>query len=932
MMDSGETRLYDERRLRTAALQNTRRIGRIGERARATPKHLSGGGSSRAAMKRLSGTALPGKSAAYRLFTAIVCMLALCIAGECVSPDRSQAQAASLDAGIAVAAPKPAAQPEAAQLLMAGKAAMQDGLYELAQQQFELRLANLDKPSKERDETSVLLIRALRAQRKHAEILKFLEDRKNWTKEAAVTGVVEFWRATALYELKRFDEALAELNDFDKRFPGGKEYAEPAKRLMAWCNLGAGKADKAFELFASFDKEHGDSSEALPNLLDWGKALLATGRIDKAGEVLARFTNNVPDTAVVQEGQYWLAQAFIQDRKWRDATEILTALAGNDKADDDLRAQAWYSLATTCEGITNRNDAIVALSNGLARARAPELKRKGTFDLGVLLLDTGNFEQSVPLIKAFVSAQPGDPQSAAAQLKLAQTLLDHKKYREAVDEFQGYLETFTNSTGVGQAYQGRGWGLLSIGRYAEAATSFSKAYDVFKDVSKKDECLFKVGDSYFANGQFKLAEETYNRLLTEFPGSRLVTNAIFQLAESMTRANELDAAEKAFAELAEKHAGTSFAEEALLRVAEIKSDRGHWSEALECFDNVMNVYSNGPFFAEALQGRGLIRYRLFMFDDALADFERIVRDFPNSAPYEQAFYMRGMCCYWMGRDDEAVTICKDSVNRYPDSKWAPDIMFWLGKHEYNQGNYETAETNFVAFVEKHPDNNLADEALLRAGLAASRRKEYVRAVGLFARLVKEYPNSKKTAEARFAQADALCELADFPAAILICEEIINKYPDSEWSIPAWARKGDCQFGMGADNPKRYAESIESYRVAAGSSTNNPNVGLDLVLKAEYQIGAALEKMGRTSEAFDQYYVKVIVPYLAEREKGVWHTEESRKWFTRAAFNASDIMAAKQNWRSAVGVLERVVKAGVPAAAEAEERAGKIKSEHWWLFR
>jgi len=872
-----------------------------------------------------------GENTTDRVFAVIACMLALCIAGGCVSPDSSQPQAVAPDADVAPAAPKPTAPTEVAQPLTAGKAAMQDGLYELAQKQFELRLASL-RPSKERDEASVLLIRALRAQGKHDEILKFLKDRKTWTKEGAETGVIEFWRATALYELKRFDEALAELNEFDKKFPGNGEYAVSVKRLTAWCCLGAGKADKAFELFESFDKEHGDSSEAFPNLLDWGKALLATGRIDKAGEVLAKLTNNVPDAAVVQEGEYWLAQAFIQGKKWREATEILTALGRNDKAEDDLRAQAWYSLAAACEGLTNRNDAIVALSNGVARAHMPELKRKGTFDLGVLLLDAGRFEQSVPLIKAFVSDAPGDPQSADAQIRLAQALLDNKKYRDAVDEFQGYLETFTNSTGLGQAYYGKGWGLLNTGRYAEAATSFGKAYDFFKEASKKDECLFKVGDSYFANGQFKLAEETYNRVLTEFPGSKLVTNAVFQLAESMARANELDKAEKAFTELAEKQPGTSIAEEALLRVAEIKSDRGRWAEALEAFDKVMNVYSNGVFFAEALQGRGLIRYRLFMFDDALADFERIVRDFPNSAPYEQAFYMRGMCCYWMGRDDEAVTICKDSIKRYPDSKWAPDVMFWLGKHEYNQGNYETAETNFVAFVRKYPDNSLSDEALLRAGLAASRRKEYVRAVGLFDRLVKEYPTSKKKAEARFAQADAKCELAEFSAAILICEEIINRYPDSEWCIPAWARKGDCQFGMGADNPKRYQESIESYRVAASSSTNNPNVGLDLVLKAEYQIGAALAKLGRTSEAFDQYYVKVIVPYLDEKEKGVWHTEESKKWFTRAAFDASDIMVAKQNWRSAVGVLERVVKAGVPASSEAEERVMKIKSEHWWLFR
>ena len=198
-------------------------------------------------------------------------------------------------------------------------------------------------------------------------------------------------------------------------------------------------------------------------------------------------------------------------------------------------------------------------------------------------------------------------------------------------------------------------------------------------------------------------------------------------------------------------------------------------------------------------------------------------------------------------------------------------------------------------------------------------------------MAKEYPHSEKMAEARFAQADALCELADFSAAILICDEIINKYPESEWVIPAWGRKGDCQFGMGTENPKRYGESIESYRVVADSSTNNPNATLDLVLKAEYQIGACLEKLGKTDAAFDAYY-KVVIRYLDEREKGAWPSEAAKAWFTRAAEKAANIMKAKQNWRSTVAILERVVKAGVPAAADAGDQIRKIKADHWWLFR
>ncbi|MBT7068304.1 MAG: tetratricopeptide repeat protein, partial [Verrucomicrobia bacterium] len=220
-----------------------------------------------------------------------------------------------------------------------------------------------------------------------------------------------------------------------------------------------------------------------------------------------------------------------------------------------------------------------------------------------------------------------------------------------------------------------------------------------------------------------------------------------------------------------------------------------------------------------------------------------------------------------------------------------------------------------------------DDSLLWAARAAARQKEYVRAIEILGRLFKAYPESDKTAEGRFAQADAFVELANHSAAILIYDEIINKYPESGLLGAAWGRKGDCQFTLGAEDAKRYQESIESYRVVA----NSPAAGGDEILQAAYKIGRCLEKMARIDEALEQYYAKVVVRYLREGEKGMWHNESAKVWFTRAAFNTADIMESREDWRGAVRVLERVAKAKVPAAEEAAERIKKIRADRWWLF-
>jgi hypothetical protein len=116
-------------------------------------------------------------------------------------------------------------------------------------------------------------------------------------------------------------------------------------------------------------------------------------------------------------------------------------------------------------------------------------------------------------------------------------------------------------------------------------------------------------------------------------------------------------------------------------------------------------------------------------------------------------------------------------------------------------------------------------------------------------------------------------------------------------------------------------------VVVGSSAARP----DLVIQAKYKIGRCFEKLGRVSDALEQYYINVMLPYLQDREKGVWYSEGAKLWFTRSAFKAADILEAKKDWGGAVKVLERVISADVPEVMEARERVRRIKSEHRWDF-
>lgn len=817
------------------------------------------------------------------------------------------------------------------------RAAVEDGAYDLAGR---LIREGLSRDALKGNEPAALelLCRSLYERGNFREIIKTVQADR--FEQFLSEGDRSFWLALARYELGNLSESLSMIKDFASDYPKSPHVGR-AITLEAWIYLEKDMVDRAISTFDQYVREYRQDPEYSAALVDWGKALIQEGLDQEARSIFEKAAESSEGGASVYEARYWLGKLLLDQGELVRSRELLEPLSTNRVVRSDVRAKAWYARALIHEIKTEADKAEHALRQGNQLARDPDLRRKGNYELGSLLLRMRRIDEAKPLLREYISAYPDKRISAMTQLQLAESLASADRHKEAIGEFTKYVETFTNRTGRANAYEGKGWALNEISRYSEAAAAFEKACGIYTGKQDRARCMFKMADSYLANEQYAPAREGYERIMEMFPGNSLEPRARYQIAESFYMQGNTEAAENAFRSLVEDYPENEVGARAALRLPELKlqlarklEEEGRRTEATERyhsaidgFRSFMNSYDNESLYAAALHGRGVARYRLFWFRKALDDFQRVVDEFPEQEVAPQAFYMRGMCWYGMVEDDKALDVWHEFIRKYPESEYAPEVLFWAAKAEYNSGRFQEAMSDFSSLADDYPDSPLADDALLWAGRAASELNEYVNANDILTSLIKQYPNSDRLAEARFEQADTLSALGDFENAILVFDEIINKFPDSDLVPAAWGRKGDCQFTLGTEEPGRYKESIESFRVVADS----PDASRALVLQAEYKIGRSLEKLGRTEKAFEQYYVEVILRYLEQREEGVWHNESSKVWFSRAAFNAVDILVGREEWRRAVKILERVIAAGVPTAETARARIREIKSEHWWLF-
>lgn len=819
------------------------------------------------------------------------------------------------------------------------RAAHEDGLFDLAAEQARQWLQSVAAGT----ETSLVAeavdiwCQSLDALGRAADIAAAIESiPRSLRREPAVASRVMYWGAVSMYTQGDPEAALAALDVFEERDVARARQPD-AQRLRVWCYAALGNLDQAQQHWNELEATHPARRHAAKERLQWGQRLAELQAYDLLQDLTARFADMDGDPDALGSGWlYLLALMDWHNGRDEDARVRLTEMLREPERLLPLQTAAGRLLRGRVQARLDRADAAEADYRQVMKMAVPAAYiRDAAFELGWLLIETGRVEDALPVLKTQIAEVPGDERAWKMQLRLADALYASGAYAQAVEEYRHFMESFKEPDGLAQAYHGLGWSLLQLTRNAEAATAFEKAAGLFASREAQAESWFKMADAYFANGQYRMSAEGYRRVARDYAETSTAPQALLQWAVSLAARNQLDESDALFAEVESRFAELELAAEARLRRADIKAAHEAWSEAIAQYTYLLETYPESALRPQALYGRGIAYHRLFRFDAALADFEQIWRTYPGSTVAEQAFYMRGMCHYWVGNDEKALAICREFLERFPDSQWIPDVFFWLARYEFNQvvrrgndaGSYAAAEALFAEFARRFPAHSLADDALLWAGRAAMNEQHYVRAIEYLAALVKTYPDSEKRADARLYQATALMDLANFSEAILLLDELLTRPGGERLHAVAWLRKGDCQFTLGGENAQRYSESIESYR----NALEQPSLSPELRLQAYYKIGRSLERIGEVDTAFQTYYEQVVVRYFSEREKGVWHDDGSRIWFTRAAFNAADIMAARKEWRKEVGVLERVARADVAGAEEARERIRRRRAEFWWLF-
>jgi TolA-binding protein len=264
---------------------------------------------------------------------------------------------------------------------------------------------------------------------------------------------------------------------------------------------------------------------------------------------------------------------------------------------------------------------------------------------------------------------------------------------------------------------------------------------------------------------------------------------------------------------------------------------------------------------------------------------------------------------------ELIASCEEFLAKYPDAPEATDVAFKLAELHSRGGDHAAAETILAQLAERPDAKSSALAKFLAAQAAARSMSEAAadRALVWFNDLAQG--ESELRHRARFEQASLLLRQRKFADALALQDSILASDPPDEVRHAARMERGDILFALGATEPGKLDEAAAAYAELASDEA----VPADWRDQAACKRAAALARRGQAEKALALYREILDRPPSQGSDQF---------WFLKAGLEAARLLEEQKDWSAAVAIYDRMASASGAQREELEQRARKLRLEHF----
>ncbi len=755
---------------------------------------------------------------------------------------------------------------------------------------------------------------------------------------AALRLLAEAQIATAQYE--QAIKSLAQIPDLTD---------SAAALLRAHALAGAGRWSEALPVYKSL----GDLPAPPPAaILGEAESLQALGRTAEAADTLKHF---VKSAGATNAACLRLASLYVELGKTDEARKLFAKTQANSPADEKWRAyigarilllekQSQAALGALdqmlqsdsnhrVEGLSENLYAAAALAEAEARfaLSGPDAAERSleTFihknpesphlELIFRRLDQFYTVDKTPTEGALHKIVRDLPPRAGAlaQFYVARLQLREKRYERAETALKFFLKQFSGHTLTPDIYAMQAELALATAvapdtkkALAEAEADLIAASRTARDDEQRAEFALRTALVNMQQGEFVSAA---THLETAKRSPHLRQNAAYDTALAWLMQKNYERFQEDIASLSDHQlTGQLFIEAGLVQ------SRTSDPRAANSLRTFLKTFPAHPRRAEAQIAIAELDFQQGKTSDAKTLIQTVADTTTAPEQIEQgeclAIFLEDAK---QPRDDEKViALARAFIIAHPMSAHLADVRMKLGQINFHRENFLNAQEQFENVA--RTDNGFTETALYLAGQCAMKLingEALNRALELFDKVAER--KGPLEAHARLQQAIIKSKLGAEDDAVKIYDSLLGapKPPEPDVRNAALIGKGDNLIVLGKKDPTQTEAALSTYNQLLAL----PETTSAWRNQAAYKKGKALQQLGRNDEALALFY-----DILDRNTTGTHETF----WFAKSGFDAAGILEARQQWRSAVGVYEKMSKLPGPHIEQARQRVKTLRLEHF----
>lgn len=591
--------------------------------------------------------------------------------------------------------------------------------------------------------------------------------------------------------------------------------------------------------------------------------------------LLRNYLEQYPDTPYANRIYALLAAGYFYEEKYDEALALFNSaqldLLGNEERDD-----MTYLLATCYLKTGNVKEAAIWFET--LKISSKKYDSDCAYYLSYIRYTQKRYDEA---LKGFLPLQDNPKYKALVPYYIAEIYAIRKNYDKAEIVAQNYLSAYPQNEHAAEMYRILGDASYHFRKYHEAINAFESYLE--RDASPRRDALYMLGLSYFQTGVYSKAAETLGEVTGD--NDTLTQNAYLHMGLSYLQLAEKNKARMAFEQAAASNADMKIKEQAAYNYALCIHETSYsaFGESVTVFEKFLNEFPNSQYTEMVSNYLVEVYLNTRSYEAALKSIDRIAHPGTRILEAKQKIlFQLGTQAFANASFEQAIG-CFDrsiAIGQY-NRQTKADALYWRGESYYRLNRMTEAARNFREYLQltEQTNNEMYALANYNLGYTAFHQKDYAQARNWFLKYIQLEKGENRTAladaynrigdcflnernfdEAKhyYAQAESMnassgdysfYQLAlvsglqkDYSGKITLLNRLAGKYPTSPYVINALYEKGRSYVLMNNNN-----QAIASFKELLNRYPESP-----ISRKAAAEIGLLYYQDGNYDQAIDAY--------------------------------------------------------------------------------